>query len=57
MKNCPLCGWSLEPVWDQGFKAWHILCLDWTVYAIDKDIAIRNWEKLYGEWMNNDVEL
>lgn len=56
MKNCPLCGWDLEPAWSDRFHCWSIVCIDWAIYAINEDVAIRKWEENYGEWMNNDKE-
>jgi len=56
MKNCPLCKWELEPVWNNLFLCWNIVCLDWSVYATTKEDAMRHWEEKYGEWMNDDKE-
>jgi len=53
MKKCPLCGWNLEPKWTDQFSCWSIVCLDWAIYALDKEIAVQKWEENYGKWMNN----
>ena len=48
---CPICGWDLTPVWSERFRAYNVMCLDITAYALEEGLARKAWLKRFEELM------